>query len=97
MEISDKNVTIKNGRKLYLASFELTSGQYGQPFVQAFYAKDTKGLEQAIHKYLLEYYGEENTPKVKAKTYYYFDEEVKVENHGWQRITRFKQLVSKLL
>jgi hypothetical protein len=38
-----------NGRKLYLATFELISGEYGQIFYQAFYARDENSLENKIH------------------------------------------------
>jgi len=95
--VCDKNVVTPNGKKLYLATFELFSGQYGQIFYQAFYAKNEKQLEKKIHKYLKEYYGEENTPKVEEDGYYYFDGEVSVKKHGWEEITDCKQLVNKLL
>lgn len=93
----DENVTTSNGKKLYLATFELFSGQYGQIFYQAFYAKNEKQLDKEIHKYLKEYYGEENIPKVDEDDYYYFDGEVSVKKHGWEEVTSFKQLVNKLL
>ena len=89
-------VTTSNGKKLYLATFELVSGEYGQPFAKAFYAKDEKSLEQEIHKYLLAYYGDGNVSEVKNDIYYYFNGEVTVKDYGWQRITSFKQLVNKL-
>ena len=94
--ISD-SVTTSNGKKLYLATFELTSGQYGQPFVKAFYAKNEKSLEKEIHKYLLAYYGDGNVSEVKHDVYYYFDGEVAVKDLGWQEVTNFKQIVNKLL
>ena len=97
MTKSDKDVAIKNGRRLYLATFELVSGEYGQIFKKAFYAKDTKHLEHMIHNYLFTYYGYGNLSKIKQGTYYYFGGEVAVKDHGWQRITSFKQLVNKLL
>ena len=91
------SVTTATGKKLYLATFELTSGQYGQPFVKAFYAKNEKSLEKEIHKYLLAYYGDGNVSEVKHDVYYYFDGEVAVKDLGWQEVTSFKQLVNKLL
>ena len=93
----DKNVTISKDRKLYLATFELISGQYGQIFYQAFYARNKKSLENQIHKYLKNYYDKGNNTSIEEKTYYYFDGEVAVEDHGWEEITDFKQLVNKLL
>ena len=97
MTKSDKDVAIKNGRRLYLATFELVSGEYGQIFVKAFSAKDTENLEHKVHKYLFEYYGDGNVTEIKQGTYYYFNGEVAVKDLGWQRITSFKQLVNKLL
>lgn len=93
----NKNVTTSTGKKLYLATFELISGQYGQFFYQAFYARNGKNLENQIHKYLKNYYDQGNNTGIKDKTYYYFDGEVAVKNHGWEEITSFKQLVNKLL
>jgi len=93
----DKSVTISPGEKLYLATFELISGQYGQFFYQAFYARNKKNLENQIHKYLKNYYGKGNNTSIEGKTYYYFDGEVAVKNHGWEEIKRFDQLVNKLL
>ena len=93
----DKSVTISPGEKLYLATFELISGQYRQFFYQAFYARNKKNLENQIHKYLKNYYDKGNNTSIEGKTYYYFDGEVAVKNHGWEEIKRFDQLVNKLL
>jgi len=93
----DKSVTISPGEKLYLATFELISGQYGQFFYQAFYTRNKKNLENQIHKYLKNYYDTGNNTAIEEKTYYYFDGEVAVKNHGWEEITSFEQLVNKLL
>lgn len=93
----NKNIITSNGKKLYLATFELISGQYGQFFYQAFYARNEKNLENQIHKYLKNYYDKGNNTKIEEKVYYYFDGEVAVKNHGWEEITDFEQLVNKLL
>jgi hypothetical protein len=90
----DKNLLTSNGKKLYLSTFELFSGQYGQIFYQAFYARDKKSLENQIHKYLKNYYDKGNNTSIEGKTYY---GEVAVEDHGWEEITSFEQLVNKLL
>jgi hypothetical protein len=73
------------------------SSEFGQSFAKAFYAKDEKGLEREIHKYLFEYYGKGNTSKVENDVYFYFNGEIAVKNYGWERIASFKQLVGKLL
>lgn len=44
----DKNILTSNGKKLYLATFELISGKYGQFFYQAFYARNERNLENQI-------------------------------------------------
>ena len=91
-----KSIT-SNGKKLYLATFELISGQYGQFFYQAFYARNEKSLGNQIYKYLKNYYDKGNNTSIEGKTYYYFDGEVAVKKHGWEQITDFEQLVNKLL
>ena len=93
----DKSVTISPGEKLYLATFELISGQYGQFFYQAFYARNKKFLENQIHRYLKNYYDKGNNTGIEEKTYYYFDGEVTVKNHGWEEIASYEQLINKLL
>lgn len=95
--MGEKNAITSNGKKLYLAAFELISGQYGQMFEKAFYAKNEKQLGRGIHKYLNEYYGEGNTSKIEGNVYYYFDGEVAVKKHRWEQITGFEQLVNRLL
>jgi hypothetical protein len=97
MIMCDENVTTSNGKKLYLATFELISGQYGQFFYQAFYARNQKSLENQIHKYLKNYYDKGNNTSIEEKTYYYFNGEVTVKNHGWEEIKNFNQLINKLL
>jgi hypothetical protein len=93
----DKNILTPNGKKLYLATFELSSGQYGQLFYQAFYARNQKSLQNKIHRYLKNYYDKDNNTSIEGKTYYYFDGEVAVENHGWEEITDYKQIIERLL
>ncbi|MEW6002520.1 MAG: hypothetical protein AB1638_07750 [Nitrospirota bacterium] len=93
----DKRLIILNSGKLYLTTFELFSGQYGQIFYKAFYAKNEKSLENQIHKYLKNYYDKGNNTGIEGKTYYYFDGEVAVKNHGWEEITELRELVNKLL
>jgi hypothetical protein len=66
-------------------------------FYQAFYARNKKSSENQIHKYLKNYYDKGNNTSIEGKTYYYFDGEVAVEDHGWEEITSFEQLVKKLL
>jgi hypothetical protein len=38
----NKNLITSNGEKLYLATFELFSGEYGQIFYQAYTEPDVK-------------------------------------------------------
>lgn len=91
------NTIALNGTKLYLATFELTSGQYGQFFYQAFYARNKKSLENHIHKYLKNYYDKGNNTNIEGDVYYYFYGEVSVKNHGWEEITDMQQIIDKLL
>jgi hypothetical protein len=93
----DKKAMTSNGKKLYLATFEFISGEYGQVFEKAFYVKDEERLEKEIHNYLINYYGKGNTSEIDSNVYYYIYGEVAVKNHGWQEITDFEQLVNKLL
>jgi len=93
----EKNVITSKGKKLYLATFELVCGEYGQIFEKAFYAEDEKQLKRESHKYLINYYGRGNTSEVEKNAYYYFNGEVAVKQHGWEEITSFEQLVNKLL
>jgi hypothetical protein len=86
-----------NGKKLYLATFELFSGQYGQIFYKVFYAKNEKILQKEVHKYLLDYYGEGNVTKIEKNIYFYFEGEVSGEQHGWEEIKNFRQLIRKLM
>ncbi|OGW62136.1 MAG: hypothetical protein A2Y48_04530 [Nitrospirae bacterium RIFCSPLOW2_12_42_9] len=93
----EKNLTIVKGERLFLATFELFSGQYGQIFHKVFYAKSEKNLKKEVHKYLFDYYGEGNVTGIEKNIHYYFDGEVVVKQHGWEEITGFEQLVNKLL
>lgn len=51
-------------RKLYLAAFELFSGQYGQIFYKAFYARNEEKLQKEVHKYLRDYYDRGNVTEI---------------------------------
>lgn len=93
----NKNVIISKSKKIYLSTFELISGQYGQIFYKAFYARNEKNLENQIRKYLKNYYDKGNNTGIKGETYYYFDGEVAVKNHGWTEIADCEQLISRLL
>lgn len=93
----ETNVITSNGARLYLATFEFVSGEYGQIFEKAFYAEDEEDLENKIHEYLIDYYGEGNTSEIDEDIYYYWNGEVAVKNQGWQEITDFEQLVNKLI
>ena len=92
-----ESVTISNGEKLYLASFEFVSGEYEQFFEKAFYAKNEEDIENKIHEYLKNYYCTGNTSEIDEDIYYYWNDEVSVKNRGWKEITSFDQIVNKLL
>jgi len=93
----DMNLITSNDEKLYLATFEFVSGEYGQIFEKAFCAKNEKRVEKDIHKYLFNYYGRGNTSEIDNNVYFYFNGEVAVKNHGCEEITNFEQLVDRLL
>jgi hypothetical protein len=95
--MSEKSVTASDGKKIYLATFEFRSGEYGQMFHKAFYATSDKDVEKQIHEYLLGYYGAGNTSTVKDGVYYYWNEEVAVKTTGWVEVETLKQVVSMLL
>lgn len=92
----NKNIT-SNGKRLYLATFEFVSGEYGQIFEKAFYAKNDKDIEKKIHRYLVNYYGRRGTSKIDINVYYYWNGEVGVKLDGREEITDFKQIVNRLL
>ncbi|MBS1259567.1 MAG: hypothetical protein MAG551_02640 [Candidatus Scalindua arabica] len=92
-----ETVITSNDQKLYLATFEFVSGEYEQIFEKAFYAEDDEELENKIHEYLINYYGEGSTPEIDGDVYYYWNGEVTVKELGRQVITNFKQLINKLL
>jgi len=95
--VRDKSAIIPDDQKLYLATFEFMRGEYGQIFEKLFYARNEKSLKKQIHKFLNDYYGEENTSKIEGNVYHYLDGEVLVIQHGWEEITGFEQLVNNLL
>ncbi len=92
-----KDIAAFKNKKLYIATFELISGQYGQIFYTAFYAKNEKSLNTQIHRYLKNYYDKENNTSIEGDVYYYFNDGVAVKNHGWEEIINTKQLINKLL
>ncbi|MFQ5963736.1 MAG: hypothetical protein ACE5KZ_05575 [Candidatus Scalinduaceae bacterium] len=92
-----ESVATLDHERLYLATFEFVSGEYVQMFEKAFYAKNEEDLENKIHEYLINYYGEGNTSEIDGDVYYYWNGEVAVKEHGWREITNFEQLVNKLL
>jgi hypothetical protein len=93
----EKNLITSNGKKLYLATFEFVSGEYEQIFRNVFYAKDAEDLENKIHDYLIDYYGQGNTSEVDGNDYYYWYGEIAVRYCGWEEITDFQQIVNRLL
>ncbi|MFZ3090088.1 MAG: hypothetical protein WA240_05615 [Nitrospirota bacterium] len=93
----DRNIITSNGEKLYLAAFELFSGQYGQIFYKAFYARNEEKLQKEVHKYLRDYYDRGNVTEIDGDVYCYFDGEVAVKQHGWEEITNLEQIVNRLL
>ena len=60
----DRNIITSNGEKLYLIAFELFSGQYGQIFYKAFYARNEEKLQKEVHKYLRDYYDRGNVTEI---------------------------------
>lgn len=92
-----EKIKASKDKKLYLATFELISGQYGQMFYQAFYARNKNSLEIQIHKYLKNYYDKGNNTKIERDVYYYWYGEVAVKYCGWQEITDFQQIINRLL
>ncbi len=87
---------VNKDKKLYLATFEFISGEYGQIFHKAFYAKGKNDLESQIRRYLAVYYGKGNTSEIAANRYYYWNGEVAVKAHGWEEITDLEQIALKL-
>jgi hypothetical protein len=93
----DKNILSSNGKKLYLASFELVNGEYEHNFYRLIYAKNGKEADKQIHETLSNYYGSGNTSEIEGDVYYYWDGEIAVKYCGWQEITDFKQIIDRLL
>lgn len=94
--LPSNGLALKN-KKLFLATFELFSGQYGQIFYKAFYARNEEKLQKEVHKYLLNYYDRGNVTEIDGNVYCYFNGEVAVKQHGWEEITDFEQIVNRLL
>ena len=93
----NKNAETPKGEKLYLVTFDFVCGEYKQIFHKVFYSKDAEDLENKIHEYLIDYYGEGNTSEVDGNDYYYWYGEIAVRHAGWEEITSFEQLVNRLL
>ncbi len=94
--LPSNGLALKN-KKLYLATFELLSGQYGQIFYKAFYARNEEKLQKEVHKYLRDYYDRGNVTEIDGNVYCYFNGEVAVKQHGWEKITNLEQIVNRLL
>lgn len=93
----ENNALTSNEKRLYLATFAFVSGEYVQSFEKAFYAEDEEDLENKIHEYLINYYGEGNTSEIDGNVFYYWNGEVAVKQHGWHEIKDFELLANKLL
>jgi len=93
----DKNILTSDSKKLYLATFEFVSGEYEQPFLHLFYAKDAEDLEKIIHEYLLDYYGRGNTSEIDESIYYYWHGEIAVRHRSWEEINNAQQIINRLL
>ena len=87
---------VKIDRKLYLATFEFISGEYGQIFYKAFYVEEERDLEMKIHNYLVDYYGKGKNSNIEGNRYYYWNSEVAVKIHGWEEIIDLEQIALKL-
>ena len=94
--LPSNGLALKN-KKLYLATFELLSGQYGQIFYKAFYARNEEKLQKEVHNYLRDYYDRGNVTEIDGNVYCYFNGEVAVKQHGWEEITNLEQIVNRLL
>jgi len=91
----DKNMTAKNGEKLYLATFEFVSGEYEQSFQRLIYAKDDRDVDRKIENILRDYYGKAS--QIDGDIYFYWNSEIAVKYCGRQEITDFQQIVNRLL
>jgi hypothetical protein len=96
-QMTNKNLTTSNGKKLYLATFEFISGEYEQSFQRLLYAKNAKDMDKQIHKYLKDYYGVGNTSEINDDVYYYWYGEIAVKYCGWEEIKDSKQIIDRLL
>ena len=45
----DKNMTTSKNKKLYLATFEFISGEFGQIFLKTFYVKHEESLKKSTN------------------------------------------------
>jgi len=84
----------KPGHKLYMADFELASGEYGQPFSHVFEARNPKDLERQISCYLKDYY--DGGSRREGNVWFYCHDEVAVKLHGWEEVGDPMHVVRKL-
>lgn len=91
--MSDKSATaFSKDKKIYLATFEFISGEFGQIFRKTFHAKDEEDLEEEIHKYLIDYYGTGNTSEIVRNIYYYWNGEVRLNKRDGKRLQALNSL-----
>ena len=93
----DESMKKSDNERLYLATFEFVCGEYEQSFEKAFYAKDADDVDNKIHEYLKNYYGDGNTLEIDGNVYYYWNGGIAVKSQGWHEIQDFGQLVNRLL
>ncbi|MGH7771439.1 MAG: hypothetical protein ACREQA_04310 [Candidatus Binatia bacterium] len=82
------------GNKLYMVDFELTAGQYGQPFSHAFEARHGQDLERQIAHYLKDYY--DGGSRREGNVWFYCGDEVAVRLRDWEEISDPMQVVRRL-
>jgi hypothetical protein len=93
----DKDITVRDSGRLYVAIFDFLCGEYEHRFEKAFYAKDEIDLELKVARYFKVYFGEGELSKVGDNLFYFMEEGVAVEYLGYEMIKDFEHLVNKLL
>lgn len=63
-----KNMMPPEGQKLYLVTFELSTGEQKTKFKKGFKAESEESLKKDIERYLLEYYGFKNSSEDEIKS-----------------------------